>query len=264
MTNRDKIQIFEQTELMRLRFERKYSVVFARVINNQIKSWLKEADSEGFEVAANNVGMYATYDSMRRAFFDMYVEVGRSFNKVTENEIKSALGRFETKDFEMPDSVFVMNLNTFIDQQLGRKITFINQTTQSWMTKSVARVTEIGIKRGDNINTITENLRSFFAQEVPDFAAWRARRIARTEVVSASNYSKSQVMETIAPDGLRRIWIADMRDLERTREAHQNVEPVGMRDKFNVGGEFLEYPGDPNGSAGNVINCRCTVGIERI
>jgi len=27
-----------------------------------------------------------------------------------------------------------------------------------------------------------------------------------------------------------------------------------------VGGERLMYPGDPSGSAENVINCRCAVG----
>lgn len=30
---------------------------------------------------------------------------------------------------------------------------------------------------------------------------------------------------------------------------------------FFVGGEEIEYPGAPNASAGNVINCRCTIGF---
>jgi len=32
---------------------------------------------------------------------------------------------------------------------------------------------------------------------------------------------------------------------------------VPLNENFNVDGEMLEYPGDPSGSAGNIINCRC-------
>jgi len=33
-----------------------------------------------------------------------------------------------------------------------------------------------------------------------------------------------------------------------------------MDEPFIIGGESLDYPGDPSGSAANVINCRCSVG----
>jgi hypothetical protein len=33
---------------------------------------------------------------------------------------------------------------------------------------------------------------------------------------------------------------------------------VDLDDKFYVGGEAMFAPGDPQGSAANVINCRCT------
>jgi len=48
----------------------------------------------------------------------------------------------------------------------------------------------------------------------------------------------------------------------RTRPAHAamaNKPYIPMDDKFNVGGEMLSRPGDPAGSAGNVINCRCVL-----
>jgi hypothetical protein len=34
---------------------------------------------------------------------------------------------------------------------------------------------------------------------------------------------------------------------------------VPFNSKFSVGGESLQRPGDPNGSASNVINCRCSM-----
>jgi len=32
---------------------------------------------------------------------------------------------------------------------------------------------------------------------------------------------------------------------------------VGMNEPFLVGGASLMYPGDPNGPASEIINCRC-------
>ena len=44
-----------------------------------------------------------------------------------------------------------------------------------------------------------------------------------------------------------------------TVDADGQVRAIG--DTFDVDGEQLAYPGDPSGSAGNVINCRCTIAI---
>ena len=34
-------------------------------------------------------------------------------------------------------------------------------------------------------------------------------------------------------------------------------EGIPVDQPFVLGGDFLMYPGDPNGSAANIINCRC-------
>ena len=55
-----------------------------------------------------------------------------------------------------------------------------------------------------------------------------------------------------------KIWVATLDG--NTRDAHAGADgqevPIDM--PFNVGGEALMFPGDPNGSAENVINCRCS------
>lgn len=89
----------------------------------------------------------------------------------------------------------------------------------------------------------------------------RAITTARTEVVSASNagsMSGARVLGDYAPQ--RKVWIATLDP--RTRDAHADADgqEVGLDEPFVVGGESLDYPGDPAGSPENVINCRCTVG----
>jgi hypothetical protein len=53
----------------------------------------------------------------------------------------------------------------------------------------------------------------------------------------------------------------------RERQAHAdmvNKPAIPIDDFFDVGGEKLKYPGDPRGSAGNVIQCRCAIVYQRI
>ena len=70
-------------------------------------------------------------------------------------------------------------------------------------------------------------------------------------------------MQSSAVSGyeMEKRWISALD--KRTRDPHSNVngKKADQDDAFVVGGEKLMYPGDPNGAAGNVINCRCTVAV---
>lgn len=86
----------------------------------------------------------------------------------------------------------------------------------------------------------------------------RAERISRTEVIGSLNggavesYGQSGEVES-------KEWLAVLDD--RTRDAHVTADGqiVGLEESFDVDGERLAYPGDPDGDPGNIINCRCTV-----
>jgi hypothetical protein len=86
--------------------------------------------------------------------------------------------------------------------------------------------------------------------------------IARTETHSASMAGSLAMAEASEVVRMKE-WIPVNDD--RTRQGdnsdfdHTNVDPVGLREKFNVSGELLDCPGDPAGSAGNIINCRCAM-----
>jgi uncharacterized protein with gpF-like domain len=87
----------------------------------------------------------------------------------------------------------------------------------------------------------------------------RAMTIARTETHSAAQIGQH---ESVASTGIdfKREWIATSD--ESTREDHSSAsgQKTSMDEPFQVGGESLMYPGDPSGSAEQIINCRCQVG----
>lgn len=93
----------------------------------------------------------------------------------------------------------------------------------------------------------------------------RGDTIARTESIAAANGAGQEAMEQVIDEGLaergavQKQW--DSTRDGRARPAHwaANGKRVNIDAPFNIGGEMLMYPGDSNGSAWNVINCRCFV-----
>jgi hypothetical protein len=92
----------------------------------------------------------------------------------------------------------------------------------------------------------------------------RATTIARTEVISASNYGVLEAAEQ-AGAAVRKSWLAtfDGRTRQAPEDEYDHVamhgRTVKMKEKFNAGGDLLRFPGDPSGHAANIINCRCAV-----
>jgi hypothetical protein len=92
----------------------------------------------------------------------------------------------------------------------------------------------------------------------------RARMIARTEVHGARNTVAMGTMQRFEsaygiPSGvMRKEWQAT--EDTRTRVEHREADgqTVAFTEPFTVGGFPLQFPGDPNGPAHLVINCRCS------
>jgi SPP1 gp7 family putative phage head morphogenesis protein len=85
-------------------------------------------------------------------------------------------------------------------------------------------------------------------------------RIARTEAHRCQELGNTDSREFAKNKGIkmRQRWVSGLDS--RTRPEHQSADgqEVEIGEPFIVGGEELKHPGDPVGSAGNVINCRCT------
>jgi HK97 family phage portal protein len=115
-----------------------------------------------------------------------------------------------------------------------------------------------GVDQGLSIDELAQAVRDVFSAA----SSQRAEVIARTEVLSSYNGGQDLQAQLLPSDvAAGREWIST-RD-ERVRDAHAEADgqTVAMGDAFNVDGEDLQYPGDPEGSPENVIQCRCTFGV---
>ena len=108
---------------------------------------------------------------------------------------------------------------------------------------------------------LTDEERQWFIDRQPRF---RRDAIARTETLRASNAGATELYRAWGAEFKEWLATADSRTRATHLRAWANYSeggtpgPMPMDDAFLVGGDRLQYPGDPAGSAGEVINCRCT------
>jgi hypothetical protein len=157
---------------------------------------------------------------------------------------------------------FATRIQSFISTQGLNQSKSITATT---IDKARA-VINSGQANGDSEDAIADALESQIGGVVADS---RARTIARTEVHNAATYAMDETAsetEELSGIDLTREWVTVEDDRVRGTNPKDEFSHVdadgqtqGMGEPFEVSGELLDRPGDPNGSAGNVINCRCTL-----
>ncbi len=120
--------------------------------------------------------------------------------------------------------------------------------------QSLKSALHAGLENSEAFPGIADRVKRLFQ----DASRSRAGTIATTETSVAVNTGRFFTMQ--AANVEKKGW-QTMND-GRVRSAHSRAQEdyadgIPLDDPFIVGGEPLMYPGDPSGSADNVINCRC-------
>ncbi len=119
-----------------------------------------------------------------------------------------------------------------------------------------------GISSGQSYLDISKTMTQFISADLKNSKGlfYKLKRIARTEGHRLHETAGRLAREEAIYHGIdvEKIWLATL-DSE-TREDHvlADGQRVGANESFIVGGENLDFAGDPAGSAENVIHCRCT------
>ena len=151
-------------------------------------------------------------------------------------------------------------INQYYDTDGAVSITEVLNTqkelTKSLLSKTLVQYQEEGL----GVESITNKIIQDISDEYGNQAKWRARRIAQTEVLKASNFAMDMSAKSL---GYRytKTWVTGGKS---KKERHTLIPGLHgqkvMQDQyFDVDGEKMLYPGDPSGgeSARNIINCKC-------
>jgi hypothetical protein len=143
----------------------------------------------------------------------------------------------------------------------------VNENARTYLTQRRNLIVGVGenlfqgvlgqVDRALRTGASTEEIKQSL-ERLGNFSEFRADVIARTEIQNAyanGNWQGSQALGEFGP--VEKMWLATQD--ARTRPDHLGVSGVVLpfSEPFDVGGESLMHPHDPNASAENTIQCRC-------
>lgn len=183
----------------------------------------------------------------------MYSKIGLQFANWYSRNVEKYMPKADAGNMQ---SIW-RNAFAFMGQQVaGQRVTMVSSTAQATLTNTIRQFMADPVFQSAGEAVQSKMLR----QKFNHLADYQAKRIVRTEATNAANYATEQAaLNLFAGQDMTKTWKSGYD--ARVRPAHQaaNGQIVPFNSKFSVGGESLQRPGDPNGSASNVINCRCSM-----
>lgn len=255
MTERQLTLRWKNFERKRQSYERKYSNASKRAISVQIKEGVEIVKRSGTLNAALNNVQNISIEPVNLLYNELYAEVGLDFAQAQIRSLKEQASELITKDLASDFAIgWSATVSDYVAEKLTPTLINVTDTTISFLQASIKK----GIEEGLSIDKTA----ALIVDEWEEVSEARAVRIARTEIISASNYGSLQGAEATGLE-FSKTWIAT-RD-NRTREAHKaDIKNVPKDGAFNVMNERLLFPGDRSlgASAKNVVNCRCAIGYD--
>ena len=204
---------------------------------------------------------FITNKPIAEAFEEVYFAIGSRHGKKIREALRKEIAA-ENKALSDPDPDYVQRYKNFIKEWVLRNAGTKIKSVRESLIKEVLRIISEGIENRENIRDLAQNLQDRIGN--PNFYYWQSMRIARTETTAAANLGAIRAADD-AEVLYEKEWIStlDKRTRRRPQDEYDHWDMDGARvdegKEFNVDGDMLQYPGESGGSAGNVINCRCTV-----
>ena len=123
----------------------------------------------------------------------------------------------------------------------------------AWNSRHVTAAVTQAVLQGQTVPQLAASIAGIAAMD--QRAAMKA---ARTAITSAHSLGKLKGYERAADMGIdvEKQWLAALDSRTRGSHRHLDGEVVKLDAEFSNG---LKYPGDPDGPASEVYNCRCTL-----
>jgi uncharacterized protein with gpF-like domain len=244
LTDSDPRREQRRQERMLLVLERKFRRVLASEIArasvamvDQFKATGRAPDLPEWHERAI-AGTYQEIASMSIEMFgERVVNQGKSLGKVIETK--------SFREFFLRLAMEYLGL-----EMIRRRITSVTETTRQQIVNQI----KIGQQAGEGVDAIAKRITG----NIPFISRQRGALIARTETHGAANYGADAAARATRLD-VRKEWVAAADERTRLSHAEADGQVVQIDQPFTVDGEMLMFPGDPEGSGGNIINCRCAV-----
>lgn len=245
--------------------------VYERKYKKQYYAWLNSVNNSAAKAYIDGTAYDIQHKKLESIYRKLYTEITlneaelqwKQFDDPTIKQKKDLIdvfaGIFAPNTNDVPINLWRSLLSDFLTVRIAGRIVEVEQTTR----KRISTLIERGISQGLGAREVAKSIR-----DDKDFNKNRSLAIARTETVTSANQGKYMAAFS-SPYVKVKKWLpfAD----KRTRPTHYDMlnRPfVEMEQLFylqNMQTGVLEsglYPCANTLSAGNVVNCRCTIVFE--
>ncbi len=252
--------LWKRTQMKRDRWERKWHLLIRNVLNKEFKKLTYRIDVTNY-MDLQLPAKIMEREPIEKIMVSLYTTVGLNFAKESFQSLKAESQAMIFKA-EEPVDKWVAFLRNYAKTKAGKRITSIAESGREQAIKIIKTKLEQSINEGLGADETARIIRKGLIEEGQIINQWRALRIARTEIVTASNQGAMQgARDTDLP--MEKYWIATYDS--RTRDTHEIMEeqnPKDMEEDFQVGDYQMDSPGDPDGGPEETINCRCSIAFE--
>lgn len=214
---------------------------------------------KGYEVYLSNgdlsyTDLIAVFEpnELVKIYEQIYENIGYSMAVWYVKFYENRINKFDIDLFSAP---WIAYFRSYGMKVAAARVTLVSGTAK----KTLIRVLKGLINDDVYVSEGAEGRARMFRRKFNIYSIFQSERLVRTEGTNAANLATlTAATDIFDEDDLLKEWISALD--ERTRPAHAaaNGQIKPFKQPFIVDGENLQRPADPSGSAGNVINCRCS------
>lgn len=235
-------------------FRSKLRPVFMLALEKHIKPFydvIKNTDINHIEVPElDNEPIQKAYE---RLYHIVAIDSAMSDRKLVKSD--NGIVILKNEDAIIYDLI-TAEIDLYLESQLGLTIVAIGDTSkqllQVLLDNIVPEIIEQGIGTGAAQTMLRDQIKSAWHKA----RYYRTERIVRTEVGRAANWGSITGVRSVGVKQNKH-WVSSYSATSRAE--HMTDQMVDLDEPFSIGGELLDFPLDPSGSAANTINCQCAL-----
>ncbi len=238
-----------------------------RGYEQSISKWLLEGTPN--IVSLKRVAQLIPVEPMAEAYRELYISLGRKYFDFTFEALsgqKSHRPKYSTKQtieevLQARRDPYLAQILPLVDASVAERVTSVVGTEREYALELIRESVEQGIAEGLGEAETAKLIERLVMKGFETTIAFRAQRIARTEVGTLANFASLRGAFETGVD-FDKVWLTFVDTRARITHIEADNQRVSKDEYFWVGGEPMLYPAEMGRSAGNVINCRCRLGYS--
>lgn len=216
-------------------------------------------DTSHFESLVDSISKEEVEKFMVK-YYGLFAPISLMYRKnaISQKSIATGMQYKQAEDNEYL-AIFQQYIQVTLRGEAGEAIRTITSTSKDKIKGIIREILADSELQGQGIEVIKRKIMQSVGQNLRGNGWARARAIAQTEMIKASNQAANYAVSSTGFE-YKKYWSSS--HLPNVRPSHSEAEEDSIRrnglrpDEFHSNG--LRYVGDPMGSAEEVINCRCT------